>query len=40
MLQRSGERALDGQCYRDDPDQQETSELVHGGRYRTLEQRS
>ena len=40
MLQRPREHALDRQCYRDDPNQQETSEFVHLGRYRTLEQRS
>jgi hypothetical protein len=29
MLQRSREHALDGQCYRDDPHQQEASEFAH-----------
>jgi hypothetical protein len=38
MLQRSREHALDGQCNRDDPEQQQSSKFVHVGRYRALEQ--
>ena len=39
MLHRPREHALDGQCDRDDPKQEEAGELVHLGRYRGLEQK-
>ncbi len=37
MLQRSCEHALDGQCYRDDPKQQEARKIAHAGGSRIVE---